>query len=352
VVSLGTYVKALFHRWHPRRHWAPNTLVVGPAEPVDGDSVACTKALINYLRSCGRTAYTLPVLCMHDQINWVLEQADLHPATWTLSTPRLTTPDLQAAYDAMLREWQPDEIVIVDGAPERLGFDPRGVSVFCIDHHVKAADQEQDTDRAYVKAAPSAGCLLIEHFHIFDPVLVVSILTDTYWLRQNRPAQALDALALLRANDSLSDEQLEDIQRKLSPTKDPVILLAARLCDLRTSGKAAFVVLDSDDPQLHREIVALISYYWRNSCVVRGDGYVSFRSQMKDLRPLAAKYNGGGHEHLAAGRLAEVSAEAVDTLCRDFMGVVENYNVDAEDLSPAPGFHVPGNCLCPHACRR
>jgi hypothetical protein len=341
--SFRRYLQSLLRRWYPRRPWASNTLVVGPAEPVDGDSVASTKALLNHLRSSGRTAYTLPVLSMHDQIAWVLEEQDLHPATLPLTSARLTTPDLQAAYDAMLLQWRPDEIIVVDGAPERIGFDTRGVGVFCIDHHIRTPGQEQDTVEAFIQEAPSAGCLLIEHFGIYDPILVVSILTDTYWLRQNHPARALDALALLRTHGSLSDIMLEDIQRKLSPTKDPVILLAARTCDLRTSGKAAFAVLESADPQLHRETVALLSYYWRNCCVVRGDGYVSFRSQIKDVRPLAGKYGGGGHEHLAAARLAHVTTEVVDMLFQDFMAVVENYNAEVEDMSPAPAFHVPGN---------
>src|SRR2546421_720878 len=113
------------------RRWSRRTLVVGPSEPVDGDSVACTKALINFLRSRGLEAYTLPTLAMFDQLAWILERDDFHPTNQSF-----VVRDLQKAYDALLGGWRPKEIVLVDGPRSRLGFDPRGVPVFNVDHHL------------------------------------------------------------------------------------------------------------------------------------------------------------------------------------------------------------------------
>src|SRR5262249_13157967 len=83
---LRGFVRRVTNRLTGGRRWASRTLVVGPAEPVDGDSVSCTKALLNHLRKMGKEAYTLPTLAMYAQIEWILNAADLHPACLPLTS--------------------------------------------------------------------------------------------------------------------------------------------------------------------------------------------------------------------------------------------------------------------------
>src|SRR4030095_6464548 len=181
--TIRGFVRTIANRLSGGRRWASRTLVVGPAEPVDGDSVSCTKALLNHLRKMGKEAYTLPTLAMYAQIEWILSVEDLHPACFALTSEHLTTGDLQRAFDALIAVWKPEEIVLVDGPVSQLGFDPRGIPVVTIDHHT--SNGARDDEQAYIQPAPSAGCLLIEHFGIYDPILLVSILADTFWLSQN-----------------------------------------------------------------------------------------------------------------------------------------------------------------------
>jgi hypothetical protein len=244
----------LLGRLTPRKQasnrWKRRTLVVGPVQPVDGDSVSSTKALISHLRGLGLEAYTLPTRVMYRQLEWILESADFHPHTLRESNGSVTTDDLQKSFDSLIAEWRPDEIVLVDGPPEQLGFDSRGVPVYTIDHHITGG-VTRDDGGAYIQPAPSAGCLLIEKFGIVDPILAVSILTDTFWFRHNMPAQAARCLAKL-AENGLTDTQLIDLQKKLMVRKDPRILTALNEADLRIAGDAAFAVLKTADVEIQQ----------------------------------------------------------------------------------------------------
>jgi nanoRNase/pAp phosphatase (c-di-AMP/oligoRNAs hydrolase) len=309
-LALIAACRKLFVRFSPAhlaRRWSTKTLVVGPSQPVDGDSVASTKALVTMLRKSGREAYTLPTLAMYKQIDWIFSRKDFHSAMQDLMTVDFVTADLQIAYDRLLQDWKPDEIVLVDGPRSRLGFDPRGVKVFTIDHHVDGCSRD-DSD-AYIQHAPSAGCLLIEHYGVYDPILAVSILTDTYWLRQNNPARGAHYLDML-VDHGMTDEQLAEIQRKLMIKKDPSIIAAIHDSLLRTSGEAIFAVLNTDDKELHREVMSEFNFFARHICVVRADGYVSFKTNDRslDLRVLAQSFGGGGHANVAACQLPEFEA--------------------------------------------
>lgn len=303
----------------PVRHWAVRTLVVGPSEPVDGDSVASTKAMIDYLRKKGKEAYTLPTLTMYPQIAWVLGSSDYHPAALSFTAGSLLTDDLQGTFDRMIESWRPDEIILVDGPRHRLGFDPRGISTFTIDHHVDLGTR--DDEEAFVQPAASAGCLLIEHFGVYEPILAVSILTDTFWLRQSYPARAARALASL-AENGLTDEILMELQRKLMVRKDPNIISALHEADIRISadGTAIFVNLKNASPEIHRGVMAELGYFSGNIVAVRPDGYASMRTNVpgRNLQPLAARYGGGGHATFAAAKLEKVTPEALDDLWRAF----------------------------------
>ena len=307
-------------RFSSGRSWAKRTLVVGPVSPVDGDSVACTRAVVDHLRKLGHQAYTLPTVAMYPQIQWVLSRSHIQPGCLHLVSDKLTTADLQAAYDAVLQEWQPDEIVLVDGQIDRLGFDSRGVPVFTIDHHVDHGTQ--DDEQAYIQPAASAGCLLIKKYRIYDPILVVSILTDTYWLRQNMPAEAIESLALLRKHGGLSDQLLIDMQRQLKVPGDPRAIGAIRGCKMRYSGEAVFAVLEDDDPEIHRGVCGELGYYFSHLCVVRADGYVSFRTgnDKVNLGAMAREHwHGGGHPNMAAGHLEQINQQVLDALFEDFL---------------------------------
>lgn len=305
-----------------RRHWAKRTLVVGPEQPVDGDSVASTRALIHYLRKSGKEAYTLPTRSMFRTLDWILTEAELHPSMLSIVGPGLTCDNLEVAYQTLLLSWVPDEIVVVDGRPERIGFNPGAVPVYTIDHH---GDEFRDDDEAYLKSAPSAGCLLMERFGIYEPILAVSILTDTYWLRQNQPARAARYLAALTEH-GLTDELLEYYQARLIDHKEPRSLYALKNADIRFSedGELAFAVLADADPVLHRAVSGQLTYYSRHSCTVRGDGYVSFRSSdpCVDLRPLARKYGKGGHPRQAAGQVDPGDRSCMERLFQDFIELV------------------------------
>jgi nanoRNase/pAp phosphatase (c-di-AMP/oligoRNAs hydrolase) len=298
---------------HLTRRWAAKTLVVGPSQPVDGDSVASTKALVSMLRKSGREAYTLPTLAMYKQIAWIFSRKDFHPSMQDLMTTEFVTSDLQVAYDRLLQDWKPDEVVLIDGPLSMLGFDSRGVNVFTIDHHVEG--RSRDDNEAYIQHAPSAGCLLIEHYGVYDPILAVSILTDTYWLRQNNPARGAHYLDML-VDHGLTDEQLAEIQRKLMIKKDPSIIAAIHDSLLRTSGDSIFAVLKTADKELHREVMSEFNFFARHICVVRADGYVSFKTNERaiDLRPLAQSFGGGGHSNVAACQLSEFEGATEQTV--------------------------------------
>ncbi len=304
------------------RHWSKRTLVIGPSQPVDGDSVACTKAMLNFLRKQGLEAFTLPTLAMYHQIAWILQRDDYHPSTLAAASHDFVVANLQEAYDALLQSWRPDEILLLDGPLNRLGFDPRGVAVFNVDHHI--VDGEHDDDTAYVAVAPSVGCLLIEKYRIYDPILAVSILTDTFWLRQNMPARAAQFLGVL-CKHGLTDEVLADIQRRLMVRKDPAIVKAMNEAEMHIEGDTAFAVLKNGRAEIHRGVMAELGYFCHHICVVRPDGYVSFKTENTevDLRPLATKYGGGGHQTVAAGQLPEgFTAELLEALHADFVAAV------------------------------
>ncbi len=89
------------------RRWSKRTLVIGPSQPVDGDSVACTKAMIDFLRKQGLEAYTLPTLAMYQQIAWILQRDDYHPSSLSTANQNFVVQDLQEAYDALLKSWRP-----------------------------------------------------------------------------------------------------------------------------------------------------------------------------------------------------------------------------------------------------
>ena len=351
-VAIIAATRKVFARFSPARfarRWSSKTLVVGPSQPVDGDSVASTKALINMLRKSGRQAFTLPTLAMYKQIAWVLARSDFHPSVNELMSPEFVTTDLQAAFDLMLKEWQPEEIILVDGPRSKLGFDPRNIKVFTIDHHVDGASH--DDAESYIQKAPSAGCLLIEHYGVYDPILAVSILTDTYWLRQNDPAKGAHYLDIL-VDHGLTDEQLAEIQRKLMIKKDPSIVSAIHDALLRTTEDAVFAVLKTSSKELHREVMGELNFFARHICVVRADGYVSLKTNDRniDLRPLAQKFGGGGHENVAACTLNEFASdssaddearqEAVERLYSAFMELVDKKvgislpNVHSQAISP------------------
>jgi nanoRNase/pAp phosphatase (c-di-AMP/oligoRNAs hydrolase) len=287
--------------------------------------------MLNMLRKSDREAFTLPLLAMYKQIVWILDRLDFHPSSHNMMTADFVTPCLQEAYDELLEHWTPDEILLVDGPLHKLGFDPRGVKVFTIDHHVDG--QPRDDACAYVQYAPSAGCLLIEHYGIYDPVLSVSILTDTYWLRQNAPAHAAHCLDLL-VDHGLTDDQLAEMQRKLMVRKNFAIVLAIQEADLRTVNGAVFAVLRTDDKEIHRGVMSELNYFGEHLCVVRGDGYVSLKTSdlSIDFRSLAHSFDGGGHQNVAACVLHElepgstadpvVRAKAIERLYAAFLEAV------------------------------
>ncbi len=316
-----TWLRNTTSRLRHGRKWSKRTLVVGPSQPVDGDSVACTKALVQHLRKQRLEAYTLPTITMYNQIDWILESGDIHPSVLEFTGGKLVSADLQGAYDALIAQWRPDEIIVVDGQANRIGFDTRGVKVYTIDHHVKP-DVRQDDENGFIQPAPAAGCLLIERFRIMEPILVVSILTDTFWLRHHEPSRAARALAELTRH-GLTDELFEHYQRKLRARKDPHILDALKDADVRESDneEAVFVVLGTDSPEIHRGVMGELGYFYRHIAVVRKDGYVSLTTvdPHVDLRDFVAKFekygSAGGHKDSAAinfksindGRIAELS---------------------------------------------
>lgn len=304
--------------------WARRTLVVGPRAPVDGDSLACTVAVINHLRKMGLEAYTMPTLAMYHQIEWMISRDLIHPAAHQLMAADLTTTDLQAAYDAVAASWQPDEVLLLDGAESELGFDCRGVKLFRIDHHVGKGVRDDAT--GYVTKAPSVGCILIERYGIYDPILAVSILTDTFWFRHSNPAQALKYMGVL-VDHGLTDELLEEYQRKLLVRKDPRILRIIRSAQMRlgADNEAVFMVLVDSDPELHRGVMGELSYFFRHICVIRNDGYASFKTTDPDvdLRAVATIFGGGGHPNQAAAQEVNVNDDRLlDRMFAEFVAAV------------------------------
>lgn len=305
------------------RRWGRKILWVGPVAPVDGDSVACCKAGVEESRKNGLEAFTLPTIAMYKQIEWILTRDDMHPATHSFCSPALTTNDLQACYDALLKVWRPDEIVLVDGRTDRLGFDPRGVPIYEIDHHVDKGTR--DDEGGYVQLAPSAGCHLIKKYGIYNSILVVSVLTDTFWLRQNMPSEAIESLALLRKHGDLDDQKLIEIQQKLRVPGDPRVIDAIRQSQMRRTETSVFIVLKDSDPELHRSVCGELGYFFAHLCVVRGDGYVSFRTtdQGLDLSKMARDHwHGGGHRNMSAGRLESMSPVELEELYEDFIATI------------------------------
>ncbi len=327
LATLTAILRTLYRRLrgYPKLAWqGRRILVIGPVQPVDGDSVASTAAMLAHLRKGGIEAYTLPTLAMYDQIDWILTRDDIHPACHGLMSDRLTTIDLQGSYDAVLAAWKPDAVILLDG--HLPGFDMRGVKTYLIDHHIREGVGEVNSDTTFIKKAPSVGCLLIEHFGITEPILAVSILTDTFWFRHSNPAEAIRQMAVLTRN-GLTDQLLTIYQKRLMVHKDTHILEAIRnAVDMKfaLNGDVAFIVLDDSDPETHRGIMGQLGYFSHHMCAVRGDGYISFRTtdEKIDLRPLATKYKRGGHPSQAAGQVDVHDIDALEQLWLDFLAAV------------------------------
>lgn len=324
-------LRNLTSRLRHGRKWSKRTLVVGPSQPVDGDSVACTKALIQHLRKQGLEAFTLPTITMYNQISWILGSEDFHPACLEFTGGKFVTGDLQGAFDALLSQWRPDEIIVVDGQANRIGFDKRGVRVYTIDHHVKP-DVRQDDENGFIQPAPAAGCLLIERFRIMEPILVVSLLTDTFWLRHHEPSRAAQAIAELTRH-GLTNELFEEYQRKLRSRKDPHILEELKRALVRESEneEAVFVVLDSDDPEIHRGVMGELGYFYRHIATVRKDGYVSLVTvdpnvDLRDLVAPFAKYgSAGGHKDSAAISFKVIDDELIEALSSAYFAFIREH---------------------------
>lgn len=314
-----TGLKKRLSKFMRARKWGKRILVVGPVSPVDGDSVSCCYAVVEKARANGLEAYTLPTVATYPQLDWILQKHHIHPALHGMVSEKLTTTDLQACYDALLRVWRPDEIVLVDGQPDRLGFNPRGVKVFTIDHHVD--NGVQDDQDAYIQPGSSAGVHLIKKFGIYDAMLVVSILTDTFWLRQNLPSEAIEALYLLRKYGGLTDEVLIDLQRKLRVPGDPRVIDAIRAGQMHRTADSVFIVLKDTNPEVHRGVCAEMGYFFKHLCVVCGNGYVSFRTADPEVNVAVLareRWSGGGHPNMAAGRVQVDKEEQLSNLHEDF----------------------------------
>lgn len=295
---------SVFGKFRRKRRWKKNTLVIGPSEPVDGDSLGCTIALIRHLRKQGKTAYTLPTLTMFPQLEWMLSEDDLHPACRQHCSPEYTTDDLQSAYNLVRGSWCPDEIVLLDGQVGRLGFDPGSVPVYTIDHHVQLGTC--DDKSAYIQPAPATGCLLVDEFGVVEPILAVSIFTDTWWLRENMPADAIGSLNTLYKRGGLTNELLCEYQQKIQVRKDPAVLDALLNCERHVKGNTVLAIMKDSDPNIHRGILCELGEYYSHLCVVRGDGYASLRSKdrVANLAQLGARFGGGGHKGKAVARLS------------------------------------------------
>jgi nanoRNase/pAp phosphatase (c-di-AMP/oligoRNAs hydrolase) len=210
------------------------------------------------------------------------------------------------------------------------------VKFFCIDHHT--VRQNSDDGGSLIRPAPSAGCILIETLNILEPILAVSILTDTFWLRYNQPSSALKSFARL-AQHGLTDALLADYQRKLMVKKDSQILETLRTADMRffDEGRAVFVVLTDPNPEIHRGVLGELGYFCQHICVIRGDGYVSMKtgSPQLDLKTLAMKYSGGGHNEMAAFKLDSASSEVVEQIYRDFVQLVTSLDPAVSQYQPS-----------------
>lgn len=306
LTSAWTHLNNVVSTLKRQLRWKKKTLVVGPSQPVDGDSLGCTIALIRHLRKQGKEAFTLPTLTMFPQLAWMVTADVIHPACLSQCGPQFTTSKLQEMFDAVIAQWQPDEIVLVDGQVDRLGFDPGNIPVYTIDHHVQAGTRD-DKD-AFIQPAPAAGCLLIENFGVYEPILVVSILTDTFWLRESTPSDAIDSLYALRKRGGLTNDLLVEYQQKLKVPKDLEVLRAMRSCELHIEDGAVLAFVDDTRPDIHRGVMGDLGYYFSHLCVVRGDGYVSMRTNNDNakLDKLAESYGCGGHKSKAVVRFSSV----------------------------------------------
>ncbi len=167
---------------------------------------------------------------------------------------------------------------------------------------------------------------MIEDFNILEPILAVSILTDTFWLRQNHPSSALKSFARL-TQSGLTDSLLAEYQRKLMVKKDSHLLQAIRKAEMRffANDQGVFAILTDSSPELHRSIMGQLGYFCEHLCVVRSDGYVSVKTSNPnvDLSVFARKFGGGGHQNMAAIKLATVSAETIEAVYNEFKALFD-----------------------------
>jgi len=280
-----------------------DSLVVGHVDP-DGDSLSSIKAVINFLRKNGKTAYAKVQGRVPEHLSWIVPESD-------------RVDDIPEV----------EQIIVLDCAPTtgRIGFD---VLLPCIniDHHITRKDEHSPKNKVYVLDRCSTAAALILDFGIIDDILLVGLYTDTFFVRSlNEVFQAFSKL-------EIEDDTATEILSAIKPHRYMQALLSIQDAKIHKCRNGFMIVeVEETDQAVVSEIMDTLFKYSENVVLIDGLTKARLRTSNKQLiesgkiAEIANIFSGGGHA-FAAG--CDVSGKRTA-----FLGVIKQLKVPESRIS-------------------
>jgi len=255
-----------------------DSLVVGHVNP-DGDSLSSIKAVLNHLRSNGKTAVAKVEGTIPEHLSWILSEDDL---------PK-EIPEIEQT------------IVLDSGYSEdRIGFEIKEPFI-CIDHHDTRLDEHNPRKKIYVIKRCSTAAILALDFGIIDDVLLVGLYTDTLFMREWN--EIMDVGRKL----NITNEKAQQILTSIRPIRYSQALLGLKTAKLHKCRNGFMIAeVDEQDQIVVSEIMDTLFRYYENVCLVDGMNKARLRTSNQNLidsgklADLAKVMGGGGHNFAAA----------------------------------------------------
>jgi phosphoesterase RecJ-like protein len=246
-----------------------DSLVVGHADP-DGDSLSSVKAVLNHLRSKGRSAKAMVSGKVPDHLGWILSENDM-------------------ADD----DFKCGQTIVLDCEPtsERVGF-PLSGDVVNIDHHETRRGDHDPNCSTYVLNRCSTAAALILDFGILDEILLVGLYTDSLFIR------GWNELQKCFRRIKISDDHAHIILSSCRPTRDKKALHVVQTAKLRRC-RNGFIIAETEekDQGVISEVMETLFRYAEGVCLIDGMGKARLRTSNEkvDVGAIAKTFGGGGH---------------------------------------------------------
>lgn len=254
-----------------------DSLVCGHVDP-DGDSLSSTKAVINYLRSHGKTAVAKICGTVPEHLSWILSEEDLPP-----DIPKI------------------EQTIVLDcgPTPDRVGFEIKG-PIFNIDHHLTRIEEHNPRKKSYILDRCSTAAALILDFGVIDPILLVGLYTDTFFQRSWNELQSCFKKI------PVADEKAEQMLSAIRPVRYMQTLIGIKSAKFHKCRNGFLIVETAEtDSIVINEMMDTLFRYSESVCLVAGNGMAKLRTSNKALidsekmAKIASIFDGGGHPFAA-----------------------------------------------------